>query len=49
MKPIIKRLSCVLLVVLWLPPEQVKLWQLIGDVHLPETIIIGSNNTIVRE
>jgi hypothetical protein len=49
MNPSIKRLSCVLLAVLWLPIQGTKPIIQTGDINLnlPKTIIIGSNNTVV--
>lgn len=49
MKPSIKRVSCVLLAFLWIPPQEVKPLVQTGDVHIHQTIITGSNNVIVRE
>lgn len=45
MKLVIKRLSCVLLVVLWLPIQDVRP----VNITFPEVIQIGSGNNIVRE
>lgn len=49
MNPSIKRLSCVLLAVVWLPIQDTKPIIQTGDINLPQTIIIGSNNSLVRE
>lgn len=48
-KPIIKRVSCVLLVVVWLPFNDIKPIVHTGDVHVHQTVVNGSNNMIVNE
>jgi len=45
MKPVIKRLSCVLLAVLWLPIQDTRSI----NITFPEVVQIGSGNSIVRE
>lgn len=45
----IKRMSYVLLAVAWIPLKDVGSIAQAYDVHIHPTIIIGSNNVIVRE
>ena len=49
MKPLTKRMSCVLLAVVCIPLKEVKPIAIKPIVHINQTIINGSNNVIVRE
>lgn len=51
MKPIATGMSCVLLTIVWFvsPGQDTRPIIQTGDIHLYQTIIHGSNNTLVRE